>query len=331
MLKHHRKSALWLVGVLVCGLALQWWLLFWREIPLTKVQNLQIPAGSSVRKVLMDLYHQRLVQHPLLIEMWLRLLGKDSRWCAGTYQLVPGKNLWYLIQQLSRGEILSKSFVLLPGWNFKELLQHLAKADGLVHETATLTSAEIMARIGHAGEEPEGRFAPDTYRYAHESSDLALLARAYQLQATRLNELWSQRSSNDAHYRCPYEALIVASIIEKESQFSDEQELIAGIILQRLKLKMRLQLDPTVIYALGDQLKRKSLSYRDLKINSPYNTYRYYGLPPTPICQPSLKALKAAFHPRSSEYLYYVAQKGGKHKFSTNFAEHKVAKKSLNR
>ena len=211
----------------------------------------------------------------------------------------------------------------MEGWNFKQVLAAVSGHEALKHTLKGLTDGEIMARLGHPGEHPEGRFYPDTYKFPRGTTDAAFLERAYQSMSRLLAEEWGKRDP-DLPLKTPYEALILASIVEKETGVADERSEIAGVFVRRLRKGMKLQTDPTVIYGMGDNFKG-NIRRRDLKQDTPYNTYVHTGLPPTPISMPGSAAIRAVLHPAPGKSLYFVARGDGSHYFSKSLAEHNRA------
>jgi len=228
-----------------------------------------------------------------------------------------------LLEQLVAGRVVSYQVTLIEGWRFVRLREELALLPEIVHESTQLTAAEIMVKLGHPGGFPEGRFFPDTYQYHKGDSDLQILAQAYAAMEQHLQREWATRAP-DLPYSSPDEALILASIVEKESGAEAERAEIAGVFVRRLRLGMRLQSDPTVIYAVGADYDG-NITRRHLKLDRPHNTYVRYGLPPTPIASPGLAALQAVMHPAAGDRLYFVGRGDGTHHFSATLAEHNRA------
>jgi UPF0755 protein len=211
----------------------------------------------------------------------------------------------------------------IEGWTFKDMRAALAQAERLQKVTGEWTSEQVMAAVGTEGEHPEGRFFPDTYAFTSSETDLDLLKRAFNRMETVLAEEWAAREEG-LPYDNPYEALIMASIVERETGAPHEREQVAGVFVRRLQKGMRLQTDPTVIYGMGDSYQGR-IGRKDLRTHTPYNTYRINGLPPTPIALPGREAIHAALHPDDGDALYFVARGDGTHKFSRTLAEHQKA------
>lgn len=256
---------------------------------------------------------------------WLaRFSGQSNRLQAGYYVFQPGDSVVRILHKLSHGEVDIQNITLVDGWTADKVLQVVAGDPRLQHSPVLLSHEALCRALGLSPNASlEGMFWPDTYAIYPGYSDLLLLQRAHRLMENNLQLLWATRAAN-LPYHSPYEALILASLVEQETASSVERYLMAGVLLNRLKLNMVLQIDPTVIYALRSQYNGH-LTRDDLKIDSPYNTYRRKGLPPTPIALPSLDALMAVLHPSMSDYLYFVARGDGLHTFSATLAEHNAA------
>jgi len=282
-----------------------------------------IKSGSSLTAVAYDLQRQQLLTQPRYLLWSARWQGKANQIKAGDYAFEPGTTAAQLLEKITRGEVIQYPFTIIEGWNFYQLMQYISMSDGLEQTLAGLGPEEIMARLGRIGEHPEGRFLPDTYYYTRGMSDVQLLQRAYQAMETFLNKAWQERDTG-LPYQSAYEALIMASIIEKETGVAEERSQISGVFVRRLQKHMRLQTDPTVIYGIGKDFDG-NLRRRDLKADSPYNTYRRHGLPPSPIAMPGTDAIIAALHPDNSDKLYFVARGDGSHYFSATMQEHNRA------
>lgn len=284
--------------------------------------------GSSVKKVAYSLKQQNLLDYPMFFVLFARLKGVEYDLKAGEYIIESGMTPQALIQKMKKGEAVRHAFTIVEGWTFAQMVVALNSNQYIKHTIQGLSTAEIMEKIGHAGEVPEGRFAPDTYLCNGDLSDIKILLNAYQLMQKRLQLSWKNKAVN-VSYHCPYEVLIVASIIEKETAVAKEKPLIAGVILRRLEKGMLLQVDPTIIYGLGAKFTGK-LTKSDLLLDTPYNTYTRKGLPPTPIAMPGIDSIEAALHPVIGEYWYYVSKGDGTHKFSDTLKEQsKAVKKYL--
>ena len=261
--------------------------------------------------------------NPVLLYWWFRLSGDSRLIKAGSYEISQGTTPRSLLDKLVRGDEALRAVTLVEGWTFKQMRVELSKAEQLGQETYRLEPDLIMKMLGKPGLHPEGRFFPDTYTYAKGSSDLAVLARAMRAMDKKLEAAWSQRAP-DTPLKTPEQALILASIVEKETGRPSDRAQIAGVFSNRLRINMMLQTDPTVIYGLGDAFDG-NLRRRHLLADTPWNTYTRTGLPPTPIAMPGKAALLAAVQPASTKALYFVARGDGTSQFSTSLDEHNRA------
>lgn len=256
--------------------------------------------------------------------MLARIQGNLGKIKAGEYLIEPGKTTpAKLLQNMAAGRVLLRQLTIIEGWTFQQIMNAINNNPYLQHNFNTLKNDEIMAQLGYPNINPEGRFYPDTYLFSKGTADSKILKKSYQKMQILLAQQWNSRAAN-LPYQNQEEALTAASLIERETAVPQERPMVAGVIVRRLEKNMRLQIDPTVIYALGNAYKGK-LSSQDLKINSPYNTYLYKGLPPTPIAVPSASSLYAALHPASGDALFYVANGRGSHIFSATLKDHDVA------
>lgn len=270
----------------------------------------------------------RLTRQGVIAEPWsLKILSRQTGGrpiMAGEYKFPPTMNLEEFLDRIvtGRGQV-DVRVTIVEGWTFSQMRDLLDGAEDLQRQTAGLSDAEIMQRLGHPDLHPEGQFYPDTYYYRKGDSDMALFRKAFELMQARLEEAWEQRVP-DLLLTGPYEALILASIIEKETQVRDEQPTIAGVFFNRLKKGMRLQTDPTVIYGIGEAFDG-NITRKHLETDTPYNTYTRAGLTPTPISLPGMDSLLAAVRPATTDAYYFVARGGGRHKFSRTLDEHNRA------
>jgi UPF0755 protein len=311
--------------VLAAAAAAGWW---WVRQPLrlpgdAASVDLSIEPGTLPRAVAQAVRDAGVDIDPRLLYAWFRLSGQGQRIKAGSYELDRGITPLRLLDKLARGEESMRAVKLLEGWNWRQVRQALAQADQLRHDTAGMSDAEIMSRLGHEGEAPEGRFFPDTYNYSRGSSDLKVLQRAMRSMDHRLADAWARRSPRSV-LKTPEEALILASIVEKETGNPADRTLVACVFQNRLRIGMPLQTDPTVIYGLGERFDG-NLRKRDLLADSPYNTYLRPGLPPTPISMPGKASLLAAVQPADGKFLYFVAKGDGSSQFSASLDEHNRA------
>lgn len=282
-----------------------------------------IVPGRSVRAIARDLAAQGIIEHPWYLEAMARHQGSAARLKAGEYRLHAGLLPAEFLQLLVVGKTLQYSFTIVEGWTFRQMLSALREQDVLEHTLAGKSDADIMAALGHSEDHPEGRFLPDTYHFPRGTTDLAFLQRAYAALQQTLEREWSARAEG-LPLKSPYEALILASIVEKETGVASERPRIAGVFVRRLQKGMRLQTDPTVIYGIGPDFDG-DIRFRDLRRDTPYNTYTRDGLPPTPIALAGADAIHAALHPADGKELYFVAKGDGSHEFSASLEAHNRA------
>jgi len=287
--------------------------------------TIDFEPGSSIRTLANQLQSHDLLEHPRYLRIWGRLTGTATRLQAGEYVFQPGQAIADLIDDMVAGRVKQYAFTVVEGWTFREFLNALAAHEAVEHTLKDVDYDHVMSVLGYADQHPEGRFFPDTYFIHKKTIDTALLQRAYARMDSYLHTLWSERD-HDLPFKTPYEALIMASIVEKESARPEERPIIAGVFINRLRKGMRLQTDPTVIYGIGESYDG-DIRYRDLRTDTPYNTYTRSGLTPTPIAMPGLGALKAVMHPADTGYLYFVAtgDGSGRHVFSATLEEHEKA------
>lgn len=298
----------------------------WVHTPLTissATADLSIEPGTGVREVARLVASSGVEVQPDLLYWWFRLSGKSRLIRAGSYELGADTTPLSLLQKLVRGDEALRAVTLVEGWTLRQARQALSKADGLKSESANLSDEALMAALGRPGQHPEGRFFPDTYTYSKGSSDLAVWTRALHAMDKHLDAAWSLRNPAIS-LQSPDQALVLASIIEKETGKTADQPLISAVFHNRLLIGMRLQTDPTVIYGLGPQFDG-NLRRIDLQTDTPYNTYTRAGLPPSPISLPGKSALMAAVRPQASKALYFVARGDGSSQFSATLDEHNRA------
>ncbi len=282
----------------------------------------ELTRGESLGHVAADLGAKGVLRHPRGLSLYARL-SEQTRVHAGEYQLKPGLTPLTLLEQLNEGDVVLHQVTLIEGWTFAQALAALQAEEAIVSELEGLTQAEQLERLGVDVEHPEGWFFPDTYRFARGSTDVDILRRAHRAMRDQLDRLWPQRAEG-LPYDSPYEALIMASLIERETGAPWEREQIAGVFVRRLERGMRLQTDPTVIYGMGDRYEGR-ITRRDLRAPTPYNTYTISGLPPTPIALPGQGSLAAALNPAPGTAVYFVAKGDGTHVFSDTLEEHNRA------
>ncbi len=285
--------------------------------------DFRISSGSSLRAATGQMREAGVGIHPDLFTLLARWRGVATSIKAGSYAVRRGVSPEQLLAKLARGDMTQGESTLVDGSTFAQWRARVGQNPDLKHETRDLTEAEIAVRLGIEGDRIDGWLFPDTYLFDKQSSDLELFARAHRAMRKKLEGAWNERDQG-LPYRNPYEALIMASIIEKETGRVDDRALVAAVFVNRLRKGMLLQTDPTVIYGLGDQFDG-NLRKRDLQADNPYNTYTRGGLPPSPIAMPGAGAIQAALHPADSDALYFVARGDGSSQFSTTLEEHNKA------
>jgi UPF0755 protein len=316
---------LFLLGVLLT-MAAAMAFTYWAREPITDagpVIDFTIAPGSTGSEAAQQIAGAGVPVNRYLFSILARVTQKSGKIKAGTYELKPGTNPRALLDQLVRGEFAQESLTIIEGWTFRQMRQAVAAAKGLKHDTADMSDRELLARITTEYKAPEGLFFPDTYLFAKGASDLQVYRQAHSLMLSRLAAAWEKRDPS-LPYSSPYQALIMASIIEKETGQKSERAMIAAVFVNRLRAGMMLQTDPTVIYGMGDKFQG-NIRKKDLETDTPYNTYTRTGLPPTPIALPGAQSLTAALGPAKSDALYFVAKGDGTSKFSGNLNDHNRA------
>ena len=299
------------------------------DIPgrLEQPQLFAVPSGTAFNQVARQLEQQGLVPDNLWLRVYGKLYPQQTLIQAGEYEFLDGQSPKERVQMMVDGDTKHWSLQFIEGWTFADVRTALARVPQLQQKTLGLTDAQIMAAVGAEGQHPEGRFFPDTYLFVSRNSDLDVLQRSFDRMERVLAEEWAARSA-DLPYKTPYEALIMASIVERETGAPHEREQVAGVFVRRLQTSMRLQTDPTVIYGMGSNYKGR-INRKDLQAQTPYNTYRIDGLPPTPIALAGREAIYAALHPAPGKALYFVARGDGTHIFSNTLAQHQRAVKQF--
>ena len=311
-----------LVMALAAGAALYWYAQSAPAATQLPVM-LEVKPGSSLKAVAAQMTAAGLLRQPELFVLLARLRGESGKLKAGNYEFSGALSPLELLQRITRGDVTQVSITFVEGWTFRQIRAALREHPQVHAETATLSESDLVERLGIPQSSAEGWFFPDTYHFGIGTSDLAILRRAHRLMKRHLEREWAQRAP-DLPLKSPTEALILASIIEKETGKASERGKIASVFINRLRIGMRLQTDPAVIYGMGDAFDgniRKS----DLVTDTPYNTYTRAGLPPTPIAMPGLESLRAALNPEAGDSLYFVARGDGTSKFSSTLAEHERA------
>nr|WP_063574212.1 endolytic transglycosylase MltG [Luteibacter rhizovicinus] len=329
-----RGIALWrviLLVVLVAAIAVGSWLVFdWSRFARTPLsvpvagQSIDVARGASFKDIVRDLRDRGATRaSPLYWRVLAIEMRASGRLHAGEYLLRTGMTPRDLIGDMANGKVMQRNFTIVDGWSFADLRRALAATDTLSHDTAGVDNDELMKRLGNEGEHPEGRFLPETYAYVKNDTDSSILKRAHAAMTKTLDTAWAARAP-DLPLATSYEALILASIVEKETGRAEERPRIAGVFIRRLQLHMLLQTDPSVIYGMGDSYVG-NIHKSDLTTDTPYNTYTRVGLPPTPIALPGRAAIQAALHPVEGKDLYFVAKGDGSHVFSANLDDHNRA------
>jgi len=319
-------------GVVLAGLLLG--LAFWQQnnalqqpLNLTQEQLLDVPSGASPTGVLNRLQADGVIKDAFWLRLYWRFNLAGQSLHSGEYRMTPGMDAKSLLTLWQKGEVVQYSLTLVEGWNFRQVRAALAKQAKLEQTLTNLSDSELMARIGHPNVFPEGRFFPDTYRYVRGMTDVELLKQAYNRLDDVLKDEWDKRAAG-VPYADPYQALIMASLVEKETGVPQERGQIAGVFVRRLQQGMLLQTDPTVIYGLGERYNGK-ITRAFLKEATPYNTYVISGLPPTPISMVGREAIHAAMNPVPGNSLYFVARGDGSHVFSADLDAHNAAVKEF--
>jgi len=299
-----------------------WWLAQPLALPSAPFE-FDVKPGATLRAVARDLAAQGVLPSDLPLVALARWRGVDRAIKAGNYEIPAGITLPRLLDKLTQGDVTQVALTIIEGTTFAELRSALAANPNVARGVIELPDAELMARIGASDSRPEGWFFPETYFFSAGSADAVVLSRAHRLMQQRLDAAWKKRPPNSP-LKTPYDALVLASIVEKETGRPADRPLVASVLVNRLRAGMRLQADPTVIYGLGASFDG-NLRKRDLEADGPYNTYTRDGLPPTPIALPSAASLDAAVNPPRTEYLYFVSRGDGTSVFSTNLADHNRA------
>ena len=318
----HTRSRLTACLLLLILIAAWLYYLFTPMVDNPKGAVFYLPSGETKHGVAKQLSQEGTLHSPWLATLYF-YLHFNTHIKVGEYFFPKGSSvasMWY--QMASGTGLYYRPFLIVPGWNFKQLRASLDSTTTLHHTTALWTNNEIMAKLG-AALSPEGQFFPETYYYTRGNADLIILKHAYDLMQTKLLAAWQTRAT-DLPFQTPYEALIAASLIEKEAYLNSERPIIAGVLINRLSKGMLLQIDPTVIYGIGTRYNGK-LYKADLLDTNPYNTYIHKGLPPTPIAMPGMTSIMAALHPNKNDYYYYVSRGDGSHQFSKTWTEQKAA------
>ncbi|WP_179119106.1 endolytic transglycosylase MltG [Massilia sp. KIM] len=299
---------------------------WWAKQPLTTAAQpieFTVNPGSGAGAAAQQIASAGIPLNRYLFALLARVTGQAAKIKAGSYELKPNTSPRQLLTQLVRGEFAQESITIIEGWTFRQMRQALAAHQRLKHDTVKLSDQELMAKISSDYKDPEGLFFPDTYLFAKGSSELDIYRKAHQAMLSHLESAWEKRDPS-LPYKNPYEALIMASIVEKETGQKSERGMIAGVFVNRLRTGMLLQTDPTVIYGMGERFDGQ-IRKKDLETDTPYNTYTRGGLPPTPIALPGIQSLKAAMAPEKTPALYFVSRGDGTSQFSDNLNDHNRA------
>ena len=315
-----------LVAAVGSGAWLHW---HWTHDPLpigAQPVDVDIMPGESLRRVAQQFADKGILRHAWDLTLYTRLERASGGLRAGEYEIEPGTTVAGLLDLLRSGKVVMHSLTLVEGWTFKQILAAVEAEPNLDHTLAGLDAAAQLKKLGFESASPEGELLPDTYQFPRGTSDVSFLRRAHEAQQQYLATEWNARPQG-LPYKTPYDALIMASIVEKETGVAAERARVAGVFVSRLRKGMRLQTDPTVIYGLGDGYDG-TIHTRDLQTDTPYNSYTRAGLPPTPICLPGHDSIVAALHPLDTGELYFVATGNGGHHFSKTLEEHNEAVKA---
>ena len=310
------------ISTLVLGL----WLFNYAKKPLNlspKAQEIHIKPKSGLKSIANQLVEQQVISHALPFVVLAKLMRKEPYLQAGDYTLNKNISPYQLLLSLNHGKTTQGSITFIEGKTFKQMRARLKNNDAVKTTIADLSDAEVMKIVGNGEPHPEGLFFPETFYFDRGTQDTVLLKRAYDIMQSKLNKAWQDRAPN-LPYKNSYEALIMASIVEKETGKASERAKIAGVFINRLRIGMRLQTDPTVIYGMGDAYDG-NIRRKDLLKDTPYNTYTRSGLPPTPIAMPGIAAIEAALNPEKTKALYFVGKGDGSHAFSNSLIEHNRA------
>jgi UPF0755 protein len=313
---------------LLAGLGLAGWLLYYASTPMEEAGvayplAFSIERGASLKQASQDLRAAGALENPWAFVLIARIRGLAGDVKAGSYALDGPTTPMALLRKITLGEMVLGKLTIVEGWSFADMRRAVDAHPDLRHDSAGMSAGELLRLVGASEDHPEGLFFPDTYFFDAGSSDLAIYRRAYGAMRKLVEAQWPARAGG-LPYRTPYEALTMASIIEKETGAPEERPLIASVFVNRLRIGMRLQTDPTVIYGIGPRFDG-NLRKDDLLTDTPYNTYTRAGLPPTPIALPGAEALRAALNPDKSRALYFVAKGNGRHEFSDNLDAHNRA------
>lgn len=318
-----RRAAL---ALLACAIVLMSWLAYQISTPVKLPHvpfEFELMKGTSLKGAARQMADIGILPDAWSFVLLGRLTGKAGQIKAGNYELKENLSPWQLLARITRGDYAQSEITFIAGWSFRQVRKALDDNPDLVHDTTSLSDQRILERIGVREPSPEGIFFPDTYFFPKGTGDIDVLKRAYTTMRAHLEQAWEERSPG-LPLSDPYQALILASLVEKETGLDPDRPMIAGVLVNRLRLGMKLQTDPAVIYGLGASFDG-NLRKRDLATDQAYNTYTRPGLPPTPIALPSMASIQAALHPAHTKALYFVARGDGTTEFSDTLAQHNLA------
>jgi len=316
----------WFIVVLIGLVIFAGWLAYYAVTPLKlqpRSQEIIIQPQSGLKSIAKQLVSQGVLKEPWRFIVLAKILHKEPYLQAGSYTLNKNISPYHLLLSLNHGRTTQGSITFIEGKTFAQMRQRLARNDAVTQTIGNLSDAEILGKLGSSYQVADGLFFPDTYYFSRGTSDMVILQRSYEAMQAKLDKAWQTREAN-LPYKNSYQALIMASIIEKETGQASERPMIAGVFINRLRIGMRLQTDPTVIYGMGKEY-RGNIRKKDLLTDTPYNTYTRNGLPPTPIAMPGHAAIEAALHPAKTKALYFVGNGDGSHIFSNNLGAHNRA------
>lgn len=316
----------WLLLGIIVAIVFAAWFGYYALKPLKLLpssQEITIEANSGLKSIANQLVTQGVLKEPWSFILLAKVFKKESHLQAGSYTLNKNVSLYHLLRSLNNGKPSQGSITFIEGRTFSQMREKLIKNEAVKHTIQDLSEQDIMRLVGSPYLKAEGLFFPDTFYFNRGTTDVALLKKSYDAMQLRLNKAWLTREAN-LPYKNPYEALVMASIIEKETGKASERPQIAGVFINRLRIGMRLQTDPTVIYGMGASYDG-NIRKKDLLADTPYNTYTRAGLPPTPIAMPGLASIEAALHPEKTKALYFVGKGDGSHAFSNSLTEHNRA------
>jgi UPF0755 protein len=316
----------WLIRLLLIFIPLFLWIVHFLATPLhiNKVDlSIEIEPGSSLKAIAFQLVDEKILNEPWRFILLTKALGQSKKLRPGNYNLNPNITPYQLLKSFIEGRATEGSITFIEGQDLQSMLEKIKANDSIKKTIKPLDTKAIAIAVGIPYESAEGQFFPDTYYFSRNTTDIEILKRAYKAMQKKLNYEWASRAE-EVPYKNSYEALTMASIIEKETGKSIEANLISGVFIHRLSIKMKLQSDPTVIYGLGNKFTG-DITKKDLLMDTPYNTYTREGLPPAPITMPSLISIRAALHPTKTDALYFVGKGDGTHYFSTSLNEHNSA------